>query len=1256
LATDGKTVAPEDCLAGGGEMGALMRALDWSTTPLGPVSSWPQSLRTTVSTCLSSRFPILIWWGPELVMLYNDAYRPILGATKHPAAMGQPGRDCWPDVWHIIGPMLEGVLARGDATWSEDQMLPLHRSGYVEECFFTFSYSPIRDESGGVGGVFTCVTETTERVVGERRLETLRRLGDASVGARSPREACLHAANVLGTNPADIPWSVIALTPDGQAPALAATSGLALSAVDLRRLPAIQLALTTGQVQLVEDAHQLPRSGPWPEPVKDVAVVPIPSPVPGVAEGVLVIGISPRRAFDDAYERFLRLVAGHFGTAVANARAYEKERERAEALAQLDLAKTKFFSNVSHELRTPLTLMLGPLADQLEDGALEPALRDRLELVQRNAQRMLKLVNTMLNFSRIEAGRVEASYERVDLATFTAELASAFRSATDQAGLELVVDCAPLAVPAWVDRDMWEKIVLNLLSNAFKFTFAGRIAVRLDAPDGDRLRLRVEDTGVGIPADEQAKVFDRFHRAEHTRGRSYEGSGIGLALVQELVKLHGGAITVDSEVGRGTAFTVTIPAGHAHLPEHQLKGTPAGESTRPLSPTELPALRAYLDEALGWLPEAAAATLPARAAAAGDEPPARILVVDDNGDMRAYLRRLLSERWTVVTVADALAALRAAREGRHDLIITDVMLPGMDGFELVHELKGDPRTASTPVILLSARAAEEARIEGLASGADEYMVKPFSARELLARVAHQLELARVRRALDDQRAGLYQLFLHAPEPICVVRGADLIVEMANVAYIETFGRGDIVGKKLLEVFPELAGQGYDMLLLEAMRQRRPVFRREAYARVSHTAGTMHESWWSFVYAPLPAGEDVDDDRVMIYCHDVTYAHRARQELDEARHQAEEANRAKDEFLAMLGHELRNPLAPILTALQLMRLKGAEGTVRERTIIERQVRHLVSLVDDLLDVSRITRGKVLLHKERVEIGDVIAKAIEMASPLLEQQQHALTLEVPRHGVAVDGDAPRLAQVISNLLANAAKYTPPAGLIKVQAGLEEDQVVVSVRDTGIGIDPEVLPHIFDPFTQAPQAMDRARGGLGLGLAIVRSLVSLHGGTVEARSEGRGRGAELVVKLPVARGAPAPAATPARHDEPLRMGLRVLVVDDNEDAARVLAETLEHLGCLVRYAIDPLSALDIAVELDPDVALLDIGLPVMDGFELAGHFQAHPRLRRTRLIAVTGYGQDRDRARSAAAGFEAHLVKPIDVDILRSALDRRLESAAS
>jgi signal transduction histidine kinase/ActR/RegA family two-component response regulator len=463
----------------------------------------------------------------------------------------------------------------------------------------------------------------------------------------------------------------------------------------------------------------------------------------------LILAVSPRKRLDGEYQSFFSLVAGQVTTALAEARAWEGERQRAEALAELDRAKTQFFSNVSHEFRTPLTLMLGPLEEILAiQGAVSPAVRELAAVTHRNGLRLQKLVNTLLDFSRLEAGRVQAYYRPFDLAMLTADLASTFRSAMEKAGLRFIIDCAPLAEPVYVDREMWEKVVLNLLSNAFKYTFEGVVTVRLQGREG-RAVLAVEDTGTGIPEQELPHLFERFHRVEGARGRTQAGTGIGLALVAELVKLHGGTVEVRSTLGQGSTFTVFLPFGAAHLPAERVNSALNLPST---------ALRrgSYVEEATRWLPDSENIGLSVEAedlsesVSAGLALQGKVLLADDNADMREYMHRLLSVHYKVEAAANGVEALARAVADPPDLVLTDVMMPELDGFGFLQALRSDPRTRTVPVILLSARAGEEARSEGMDAGADDYLTKPFSARELLARVGAHLKLARARQEAEEQ--------------------------------------------------------------------------------------------------------------------------------------------------------------------------------------------------------------------------------------------------------------------------------------------------------------------------------------------------------------------------------------------------------------------------------------------------------------------------------------------------------------------------
>ncbi len=785
------------------EVGRDLAAVDWAATPLGPPESWPQSLQTAVDILLSSRFSMWMAWGEQLTFFCNAAYRHTLG-RKYPWALGRPASEVWAEIWDDIGPRIDTVLASGNATWDEALLLFLERSGYPEESYHTFSYSPLRDDGGAVVGMLCVVSEDTERVIGERRMATLRDLGSDPSVVRTEQETLDFAGRQLDRNQQDLPFTLTYLFEGGGAAAqLAVSTGIsagrpgapaALAAADPDPVWPFA-ALLRGEPALAQlDGARfsgLP-TGAWSEPPDQALIAPL-AQQGGHPYGFLVVGLNRYRPLDEGYRGFVGLVAGHLAAGIAGARSYQDQQRRAEELAELDRAKTTFFSNISHEFRTPLTLIMGPVQElqRVLADAGQPV-REELEVIRRNGLRLGRLVNTLLDFSRIEAGRMQASYEPTDLAQVTAELASVFRSAVDRAGLAFEVDCRPLPEPVYLDRGMWEKVVLNLLSNALKFTFDGSISVIVSAEGGDAV-VTVADTGIGVPEQEMPRLFERFHRIENARSRSNEGSGIGLALVQELVQLHGGTITARSAEGDGTTFTVRLPFGHAHLPADAL--VPVGHAAT-VSVTADP----FVQEALRWLPgtaqdvddgaeaqpgpEEITPSSDVDPAATGRALPARVLVADDNADMREYLARLLrSAGFRVTTVTDGQAALDAIRVGAPDLVISDVMMPRLDGLGLVAALRADARTAAVPVLLLSARAGQEASVEGLRAGADDYLVKPFSAVELLARVRSNLGMARFRNRESQFRRTLIDAM---QEGFFVTDDEGTILE-ANQAFLALVG-------------------------------------------------------------------------------------------------------------------------------------------------------------------------------------------------------------------------------------------------------------------------------------------------------------------------------------------------------------------------------------------------------------------------------------------------------------------------------------
>lgn len=755
--------APDSWVRGGGEMGRLIREFDWSQHPLGPLETWPQSLRTTISLMLNSRFAMWTGWGSDFWFFCNDAYRPTLGLKQD--FIGTPARVVWQEVWDAAGSRAESVVKTGVATWDEGLLLFLERSGFSEETYHTFSYSPIPTDSGGIGGILCVVTEETERVINERRLSLLRDLAARLTAVTSEKalwtafEDCVHQSK-------DLPFALVyLLSSDESEFRLSSRTGISeghraappqLKIGDARSVWPLNGKDVAASVRKLDDLgnrfHNLPH-GPWDKAPSQAAFIPIDAQGTELVAGYLVVGLNPYRSLDAPYQGFLELLAGQVAAALSNVRAYEQERKQVEELAAIDRAKTIFFSNVSHEFRTPLTLMLGPLEDLLGKNGGEPLSgnRELISVAHRNGLRLLKLVNTLLDFSRIEAGRLEAAFEEVDLAALTSELADSFAPAMARAGLNFEVSCEPLSEHVYVDRDLWEKIVLNLLSNAFKFTLQGTVQIALkDRTDG--VELSVSDTGAGIPQEAQSSLFERFYRVQGTEGRSYEGTGIGLALVGELVKLHGGRVTVESEAGKGSTFTVQLPRGKQHLPATQIRH---GFSAHPKRFDA-----SFVSEAERWLPaEVSSHHNAAASSAVAHGGRKRILLAEDNADMREYIGRLLAERFDVESVGDGQAALDAIKAQRPDLVLSDVMMPRLDGFGLLQALRSDETTRAIPVILLSARAGDEARVEGLDAGADDYLIKPFDARELVARVSTHLALAESKKD-SARQASLAEARLH----------------------------------------------------------------------------------------------------------------------------------------------------------------------------------------------------------------------------------------------------------------------------------------------------------------------------------------------------------------------------------------------------------------------------------------------------------------------------------------------------------------
>ncbi|HEV2271364.1 MAG TPA: ATP-binding protein [Steroidobacteraceae bacterium] len=1006
-----------------GEMARRFSEFDWSGTSLGPATKWPLSWQNARQLIFDSSFPAALALGPELIYLYNDAFIPLGGPDRHPSSIGQPVRLVWKEIWE---PYLEArfneTLSTGLPTGEMDLLMPLMRSSYLEETYMRFSFAAVRDDRGIPSGILCTATENTELVVTRRQTDCLRRLATGCTAANSPEEVCRLAAALLEDQERDLPFALLYLHRRGTNQVeIAASAGLSFLPPDVPQVVASGSAedpwrladvAYRGGSSLIEDVSLL--IGPALRrrdlvPQQAIAL-PFSSGSADAPAGILVAGLNPMRPLAESSE-FHRFLATHLEKAVGSARMKQLAEERAIEIAALDRAKTVFFSNISHELRTPLTLLLEPLRQVQECATLEPEHRELLDTARHASSRLLKLVNSLLEFSRLEAGRTDTRYLPTNLPLFTADLAGMFRSVFDCAHVAFVVDCPAVPERAYVDREMWATIVHNLLSNALKFTLEGEVTVSMRASN-DRFELKVSDTGCGIAQEDLPRIFQRFTRIPASRARTVEGSGIGLSLVQELTKLHGGTVEVSSQLDVGTTIVVCIPMGFAHLPQERVGSE---HTLPPLHPGAQP----FLHEALGWLENeeitGASDTAYRETDVDASRVRERILVVEDNAQMRHYLSWLLRRRWQIETAPDGATAIDHIRLHAPDVVLADVMMPRMNGIELVQALRADAATAELPVLLLSARAGEEASVEGLQAGANDYLVKPFSRRELIARV--ETLLAQGRQHAAERRA---------------------------------------------------------------------------------------------------------------------------------RAQAEQNVRAREEFFAALAHELRSPVSSLFAwveHLQSEKLTRAK-LLSSLEILELTGRALRRLSEDLYDVARGASESMRINpRPFASLAPLVASVVEAFGPAASKKRITLQQTLHKESGPVSVDTERLQQVLANLLSNAIRFTPSGGRIDVSCARHADTVELCVSDSGRGIRPDDLAHVFERYWQGERAPDDD-SGLGLGLSISRRLVELHGGKILALSEGEGAGTTFVVRVPVSEDCPEDRHVPQKAEATTR-------VLDAALAAEVLAE---------------------------------------------------------------------------------------------------------
>ncbi len=1123
--------ASHDFLVGGGEMGELVRSTDWSKTPVGPVDNWPQSLRTAVSIMLNAHFPMYIAWGKDFTQFYNNGYRPILGSTKHPAAMGRSTRFTFAEIWDIIGPMFEGVM-EGKAVGFTDFMLPLDRHGFTEECYFIFSYSPIKQEDGSTGGVLVTVTETSERVLGERRLKALRELGDRTYQSRNLSETSATILEVLDGNRLDLPFAILYSmdAADGKY-RLEGCTGInvdkstflfenILHLAGTKPLVAVPLADIVANITFSEGA-------PWPEKPHQCCACFLARPDQKNAFGILVLGISPRLRYDHQYQNFFKLLGDQTVTAMTIANAFEEERKRAEALAEIDRAKTAFFSNISHEFRTPLTLMLGPLEELLrEEDKLQRNHIDNAEAAHRNAMRLLRLVNTLLDFSKIESGRMDASFCPVDIAVFTQDVISNFRSIIENAGLTLNVNFEPITHSVYVDHGMWEKIILNLLSNAFKYTLHGAITVSL-TQENSHVFLAVADTGVGIAEKDIPHMFQRFHRIAGAAGRSYEGTGIGLSLVAELVKIHRGSIDVTSKVGEGTTFRICLPVGHEHLPEESVSHNPRDDYSSAIAESFVKEAQALSINASDGSSERISGESERR------HNTATILVVDDNADMVQYLARILEKNYHVVSASNGKEALEVLEYVQPDLVVSDIMMPVMDGVQLLKEIKSTPGKSNIPVMLLSARAGEESRIEGYDLGADDYLVKPFSAKELTARVNAQIKISKTRSHLDRL---LKQVFEQTPAAITIIRKENYLVEFANEFYLQLVEKGpEFVGKSLFDSLPQLRDKQIPALLDSVMETGIPFEGKEVEVPL-YRQGRRVQAYFNFVYHPLRDQDGVISG-VIVVCFEVTELVNAKNRAEKSEALLEEkvkertaeleakntlllkANTELEQFAFVASHDLQEPLRKIRTFASILERNFPESE-QSRPYFEKI--HAASekmgrLIKDVLNYSRLSAHGGATGP--VDLNQTLASVLVDFELMIEESRASvLSDDLP----VIEGNELQLHQLFGNLLSNALKFSKGQPRISITSrnidaaefrthqphAVGQHYVEIRFADNGIGFSPQYADQIFVIFQRLH---DKETSGTGIGLAVCKKIVENHHGHIRVESV-PGEGTTFFVYFPL------------------------------------------------------------------------------------------------------------------------------------------------
>ncbi|KAI0035068.1 hypothetical protein K488DRAFT_44039 [Vararia minispora EC-137] len=1177
---------PSSLPSPGASCADMFASFDWASTPLGPTDQWPEALHACVSYTLSNPFPTCTWWGPELVLVYNDAYAEIAG-SKHPSIFGKAGSIAWSELWEMIGPVSIRVMA-GETVHRKDDLLFFNRltkANLPEETYHNWNYVPVRGRDGKVNGYINGTFDNTQKVITERRLALIRELSTTAGLARTQAEFADALVNVLTAFPLEAPFAAIYYAtvledasnqphisrpyplqrsrtqteppmkvqlslrgtvgiPDGH-PSMPASHTLLLDPRTLKPsppspapAPSPASPIITADLPPLDDSNpgtsfrdrttktkasssvssrtsssaaSASRAGApsfwpfgetfgargavhvpdlpsyvlagfelrcWKEHAREAVVVALTSADADVPSVLLVLGLNSRRPYDDDYRAFIDLLRVSLGALLTAVQGREADVTRATQLAQLDEAKTTFFSNASHEFRTPLTLIQGPLQDCLTmvtDGKV----KDRLQMATRNVTRLKRLVDSLLDFSKIAANKLEGRFRPVQLGPYTADLASLFRSVIEKSRIEYIVDCEKTdRTVCYVDPDFWEKIVFNLIGNAFKYTMEGSITVSMDISDG-HMHFSVKDTGVGIPPSDIDKVFDRFHRV-NSASRSYEGTGIGLALTKELVILHGGRLSLtsltadDAPHNHGSKFTVSLPLGKEHLPTAHIDTVPLeGLSNGPYG-------KGIIDEAGHWsvrMPSTLEAPSDFSESDSGSSSESsrldtstlffvksdRILLVDDNADMRHYIRSLFHPFCQVIEAVNGQDALDKIDRVRPNLVISDVMMPVLDGFGLISRLRQRPDTRMLPIIIVTAKESEEARVEGLLSGADDYLCKPFTAKELIARVHLQMQLGKRRvqlEALFRVRTQEIQL-LSDMSPVGIIRAdVDGHVTYVNQRWREISGVTEdasmdswcvaLVDPEDLEAATSAWKDVVDSQRSASLEFR---FSNGCYAKGQFEPLVSEAGTFIGTITDVSDQRKFEQARLAHAQERELVARKQAEEAEQRRKEADERRRGQAELLIdVTSHELRQPVSAILNCSSLVRsnlctlLDALNGSAEQGIPFQPPPAMLKLITDDLdaldaiyqcgLAQERIANDVLSLSRIQLEVlsinpvdFDLVAEMKRIVSIFHnEVKMRHINLDVQigdsirELGIAnVRSDKARFGQIVTNLLSNGIKFT-------------------------------------------------------------------------------------------------------------------------------------------------------------------------------------------------------------------------------------------